>query len=351
MNKREIHKKPHVLFITKKRHSYGHGEYHEMLSGLYNSVKFISDMLNKEGFESKHVDVVDGNDIDREVFGYKPTHVFIEALWATPEKMKEVAKLHPDVKWYIRLHSELPFIALEGIAMEWLFDYVKIPSVFITANSKRIGSEIESLLHTKVEYLPNYYPIETEHSFWWWKKKKHEKHTLDIGCFGAIRQLKNQFAQAVAAVQFADRLGKKLRFHINVERQEGSYAQTVLKNIRFLFKNLPQHELIEHDWLPREEFIELMKTMDISMQVTFSETYNIVTADAVANHIPVVVSSEVRWVSDRYKVSPTSVEDIVDCLKLALTDGAHGSHSVNFYLLRRFNRKSIAAWTEFLRNS
>ncbi len=350
MEKKELHKhqKPRCLFITKKRMTYGDCT---MMSGLYNSVQFISDMLNEQGFESKHVDVTDGNDIDREVYGYKPTHVFIEALWATPEKIKEVAKLHPTVKWYIRLHSELPFIALEGIAMMWLFDYVKIPNVHIAANSQRIGFEIQHLLKSDVEYLPNYYPIENARSFWHWENKKHEKNTLDIGCFGAIRQLKNQFSQAVAAITFANKMKKKLRFHINVERQEGSYAQTVLKNIRHLFKNMPQHELVEHAWLSREDFLKLIQTMDISMQVTFSETYNIVTADAVANHIPVVVSPEVRWVSDRYKVSPTSVDEMVDGLGLALKDGAHGSHGINLYCLTRFNRQSISIWANFLNHS
>ena len=44
--------------------------------------------------------------------------------------------------------------------------------------------------------------------------------------------------------------------------------------------------------MDHESFIELVKSMDMCLQVSFTETFNIVTADAVANSVPVVVSSE-----------------------------------------------------------
>jgi hypothetical protein len=33
--------------------------------------------------------------------------------------------------------------------------------------------------------------------------------------------------------------------------------------------------------------------MDVCLQVSFTETFNIVSADAVANYIPIVVSDEI----------------------------------------------------------
>ena len=316
-----------------------------MISGLFNSVKFISDMLVAYGFESKHVDVFDGNSIDREAYNYKPTHLFLDALWVTPEKLIEVTKLHPKVKWYVRIHSELPFIALEGIAMQWLFDYIDIPApIHLTANSQRIGGSLSKLLKVPVPYLPNYYPIGYAPAY----HRDNHKPFIDIACFGAVRQLKNQFTQAIAAMQFAEGIGKRLRFHMNSSRQEGSHALTILKNLRYLFDNKPEHELIEHGWLERPDFVKLMQTMDLSMQVTFSETFNIVSADAVANHIPVVVSPEVQWVSGRYKASPTSVEDIVDVMHIAWFDSRYGLHNMNILLLMWSNYNSVGLWTKFL---
>src|SRR5205814_4697667 len=96
-------------------------------SGLFNSAHFISDMLNDAlGYESKLVIVTDGNDIDREVANFNPAIVIIEALWVTPDKISELSKLHPDVQWLMRNHSALPFLALEGLAVEWMGEYSKL---------------------------------------------------------------------------------------------------------------------------------------------------------------------------------------------------------------------------------
>ena len=101
-----------VLFILKRRQDYNaivHS--HVGLStGLYNSAKFMDDMLQANGVERKLVVVADNNCIDREVTQYKPTHVIIEALWVVPQKFTVLQKLHPNVKWIIRVHSEIPFI-------------------------------------------------------------------------------------------------------------------------------------------------------------------------------------------------------------------------------------------------
>lgn len=67
--------KSRVIFICKNRtDTYGNS------TGLHNSAQFVSNFLNQSGIESKVVSVVDGNDIDRVVTQYNPSHVFIEAL-------------------------------------------------------------------------------------------------------------------------------------------------------------------------------------------------------------------------------------------------------------------------------
>ena len=85
--------------------------------------------------------------------------MIIEALWVVPSKFEVLQKLHPNVKWIIRLHSEVPFLANEGIAMEWIFDYMKYDNVIISVNSKRMEREMNIILPKPVLYLPNYYPV------------------------------------------------------------------------------------------------------------------------------------------------------------------------------------------------
>lgn len=336
-----MHAHIRALFICKHRESYGHKT--GLSSGLLNSARFVSDMLNTIGIESKLVDVQDNNDIDREVTLYKPTHVFIEALWVVPEKFDVLIKLHPHVKWIIRLHSEVPFIAMEGVSMHWLFEYIKRKNVIISANSKHAQEELEYQLKKFVPYLPNYYPVDFNIK----KVHKHSSEYIDIGCFGAIRLFKNHLVQAIAAIRFAEQIGKKLRFHINHERVEGWNSDSIYKNLKYLFDNNPQHELVNHWWLPHHEFIELIKLVDIGMQVSFTETFNIVTADFVNNNVPVVVSHEITWASELFKADPHSVPDIINKLEHAWNASKHNGQDLNKRGLYNFSENSKKDWKKF----
>jgi len=86
---------------------------------LVNSAYFVSEYLKSIGIESEVVTVVDGNDVDKVVTQYDPTHIFIQALFITPAKMYELMNLsrHANRNWIVRIHSKVPFLANEGIAM------------------------------------------------------------------------------------------------------------------------------------------------------------------------------------------------------------------------------------------
>ncbi len=334
-----------VLFICKKRKSSGPGPYANILSsGLLNSANFVNEMLIKNGINSKLVEVIDNNGIDKEVSQFKPTHVIIEALWVVPSKFEVLQKLHPTVKWIVRLHSDMPFIANEGIAIDWIYEYMKFENVELSVNSKRIEGELNGILPKNTIYLPNYYPVSKAA-----RTRVKEPGIVDIGCFGAVRPLKNHLMQAVAAIQFANREGLMLRFHINGTRIENN-GDSVLKNIRNLFKNNPQHQLVEHLWMPHAEFVELFNSMDICMQVSFSETYNIVTADAINNLVPVVVSPEIKFVFGIFKTSPVDSESIIRKLWIAYYLSDFGLEYINKGLLFWNSFKSQSVWIDYFTN-
>jgi hypothetical protein len=331
-----------VLFILKKRQS-SHTGYASVSSGLLNSARFVSDMLNKNGIESNLVEVQDNNCIDREVSKYRPTHVVIEALWVVPSKFEVLTKLHPNVQWIIRLHSDISFLANEGIAIEWIYEYLKYDNVKISANDWETNFNFELLTNKEFVYLPNYYPVgffNINHP------KPFFRKVLNVGCFGAVRPLKNQLIQAVAAIDFADTYKKKLRFHINTQRIEGR-GEPVLKNLRELFENNTRHELVEHGWLSHNEFIDLVQRMDIGLQVSFSETFNIVSADFVNNNIPVVTSNEVDWVNPVFYANPSKVESIVSRMKRALFSSVFKLNFLNKISLWYYSFKSERIWTKY----
>lgn len=338
-----------ILFILKKRNltSTQHDDWNytyggSNASGLYNSVRFINDMLKSCGIRSAMVEVVDNNDIHREVVKHQPQKVVIEALWVVPEKFDVLVPLLPNVEWYVRLHSEIPFLAQEGIAMEWLGKYAKLyPHVKIAANSKRATKEVSRLFDVPCTYMPNYYQLDKGCH----RQRRRDEKIINVSCFGAIRPLKNQLAQAIAAIEFAEGLNLKLRFHINGSRKEANGA-TNYKNIIKLFEAMEgKHELVEHGWLSHADFMEVIKEqIDIGMQVSFTETYNIVAADHVNAGVPVVASPEVPFINDIYSANPTCIQNMVDKLHLANALSFIHFHVINKWNLKLCNRYARHTW-------
>jgi len=292
------------LFVIKER---VHDSQYGITSGLYNSANFVVDFLQKNGVETKLISVLDGNSIDKEVTKFNPDIVVLEALWVTPAKLQELIniKRHSKRRWVIRIHSKAPFLANEGLATAWIRDYTRINSsrIFLAPNTSELTNQLKTVFPKgRFITLPNLYQL-TNIKF----NKKEKSNIIDVGCFGAIRPMKNQYQQAIAAIDLANKRGLKLRFHINGTRVEQN-GLNVLKNIRLLFKD--KHELIEHGWMTHSDFLKVISQMDIGTQVSFSESFNIVSADFVQSGVPIVVSDDIEWMPRLLRVSPTESEKI-----------------------------------------
>ena len=343
-----------VLFILKRREDYDaivHS--HVGLStGLYNSASFMNDMLNDAGIDSVLEVAIDNNCIDRLVTKHQTTHVIIEALWVVPTKFTILQRLHPKVKWIIRLHSEMPFLAGESNAMDWIGDYSEFHSVYLGVNAPRMLRECQTYLSAmhpgriwnngRIIYMPNYYPQKFTK-----KKLDKSKDTVDIACFGAVRPLKNHMVQAIAAIEFAQNIGKKLRFHINAGRIEMN-GGPVINNLKGLFQQLSgrDFELINHQWRPRDQFLELCSQMDIGLQVSFSETFNIVGADLISQGVPIVGSVEIPWAATKWCADPTDSTDIAQCLASAYR-WSRTNVRYNQISLKKYTNHTKDIWTKY----
>ena len=361
-----------ILFILKRRDGYGEnsgcsGSYSvsSFSSGLANSVNFLVQMLNSAGLLARSVEVTDNNDIDREVTNFKPTHVVIEALWVVPEKFEVLSRLHPNVSWIVRLHSEIPFLANEGVAVDWIKRYVDFGNesgkLVVAANSPRALRDVQEIikaqydttdkdgpkwLNSIVVYLPNWYPANDSVT----PAPTRDGKILNIASFGAIRPFNNQLMQAIAAIRFADSQNKTLNFHINYTRQEQGGGNN-FKNLEALFHDTP-HQLLEHAWLSHTDFIEYLKTgIDIGMQVSFTETFSIVAADMVNAGLPVVVSSEIPWSFFLSYAEPTDSNDIFTTL-MRVTSWPFRSFSIkqNLRGLKTYSKKAAAIWLAYFGN-
>ena len=282
--------------------------------GLFNSVNFIIDFLKNEKFKVEINFIDDFNEIDDILLKSNPDIIIFESIWVPPPMLIQLLcrKENINKKWIVRIHAKAPFIANESFSTKWIKKYSYIPNLIIAPNSEDLTNQLKSCFpHGNFLFLPNIYiEKEIENKV----KVSKDKNYIEIGCFGAIRPLKNHYAQALAAIEFADSINKKLKFHINstlIEHQ----GENVLKNLEELFSN-SKHELIKHPWYSHDDFMNIISNIDIGMQVSLSESFNIVTADLITSKIPVVVSEEIYWMPALQKTSPTSHADIVNKLKL-----------------------------------
>lgn len=175
------------------------------------------------------------------------------------------------------------------------------------------------------------------------------KKTINISCFGAVRPLKNHLLQAVAAIHFADQNGLHLKFHINSTRKELG-GDPILKNIVKLFEH-SHHELVMVDWLDHGDFLKYIKAnIDIGMQVSFTETYNIVAADHVWLDVPVVTSDEVPFVHPWFYADPTDYADMVRKLNFVWRFRKLGIQRLNKCRLVRLNASTALVWAKAFDN-
>lgn len=333
-----------VLFICKKNMMYSFVSYCRRSSGLFNSTRFIVESLVARGITAEIVEVGDNNDIDRECARFKPTVVVIEALWVVPEKYEVLMKLYPDVQWLVHLHSNIPFLQLEGIAMDWIMRAADM-GVRHIANSTESFDALSVIIPGNLIYLPNVYNGEPQDPV------KYDKLApiLNVGCFGAIRPMKNQLTQALAAIQCARKLKKHLRFHINASRVETG-GNPVLKNLQQLFELVDNAELVQHAWFEPDEFITFLHDeIDVGMQVSMTETFNVVTADYVTAGVPIVVSKEVMWAAEQNKVIEDHVTEMSDIMAKVL--GQKFLITKNQTLLDKFSKAAQKLWFDWARST
>jgi hypothetical protein len=85
--------------------------------------------------------------------------------------------------------------------------------------------------------------------------------------------------------------------------------------------------------------------MDLGMQVSLTETFNIVTADFVNNNIPVVTSDEISWVSGLFQANPAEAKSILQKMRQALV--LNKLKFLNKIGLWIYSFKSQSIWTKY----
>lgn len=276
------------------------------------------------------------------------THAIIEAPWISLREMESLLFEFPNIHFIIRSHSQVGFLQVEAGAIQLLREYALLQdstlNFTIAANSDRFCEFMETAYRVRCLYLPNLYDHE--------RVQTHEHRThnhgqiLKISSFGAIRLLKNHSTAAAAALMLARFRDSNLEFYMNVNREE--HGNGVLHAIKNLFKDLPWAKMIEVPWQPWGSFRQTVGHMDVCFQVSATETFNIVTADACAEGVPSVIGEAIDWLPNDWVANIDDAQDIARVANNLLSDPRSGKKAVK--ALEEYSALAVREWLNYLQN-
>ena len=209
----------------------------------------------------------------------------------------------------------------------------------LAGNSRRFCHWVQSTFGAPCAYLPNLY--------WLYNYPARQAlwtcGTLRIGAFGATRPLKNLMSAAGAALEIARHLRAPLEFWLSGGRTEAG-GESVLGAVQQMLEGLPGVSLRLNGWQSWPSFRKTVAHMHLLLQPSYTESFNIVTADGVAEGVPSVVSDAIDWAPDDWKAN---VDDVLDIARVgrrllrddrAVDDGRKALESYNDDGLRAYER-------------
>lgn len=247
----------------------------------------------------------------------------------------------PGINFVTNYHSHVPFLACDGWASRMLTEQLAVQAMHanyhVSGNSKKFVATIEQATGSGVLYLPNIYQIPDGPRF----RHNRDDGRLRIGAFGASRLMKNLPSAAWASGIIHQATMHPVDFVINSGREEGPGSVNIHKILTGICTAC-DISLIIQPWAGWEEFRVSLRSMDLLLQPSFSESFNNVTADGVWAGVASVVGPAIDWVPASWHAEPELPTDIARVARRLLAD-PHAAQA-GAEALRMFNAGAIAAW-------
>jgi hypothetical protein len=310
----------------------------------YTTAKYLrTHGIHAEVFPVRNnIDVVNSIDKYKEIHGHSLTHVVISAPWMSLWDIRNLIAHFPHIKFVVLSHSNVGFLQADPRGVELYRKYSELskqyPNFKVGGNSRQFCDWFNISYKENCIWLPNIYPTERIKSKVW-----DGIPPLKIGSFGAIRPEKNFMTAAAAAMVIHSILDVPVELHMSTGGD--GCKSTTLPSIIEMTENVKGFTLIRHHWETWNKFIELIKKMDIMIQVSYTESFNMVTADGISVGVPSVVSPVIWWVPDEWKANP---DDAVDVARVGLNILQNDQGYKGADALLHHDKVSFENWKNFL---
>ena len=273
------------------------------------------------------------------------SHLVISAPWIPTANLAGLASHNPDLEIVVVSHSNIGFLQADPRAIELLRQGAELaqgcPNFHIGGNSQRFQTWWQATYSTAMTLLPNMYPMGLARARPIW-----QHGTLRMGCFCAIRPYKNVLNAAAAALEVGQRLRvTDLEFWISGGRREGG-GQTILAAIQQMYLNMPRAKVVERNWQSWPQFLATVGSMDLLLQPSYTEGFNMVTADGIAQGVASVVSDAIAWAPRNWQAATDDACDIANKAVGLLHDPTAVQEGVT--ALNTHNANALILWEKFL---
>ncbi len=273
------------------------------------------------------------------------THVVISAAWIPVLDLGKLVIRYPDIEFAANIHSNVGFLQADSNGVELLRKYVHLQRELlnfrVSGNNQEFVDWVSEAYTTEALFLPNLYNLDSTVAG---NKALYNGSPLRIGAFGACRPLKNFLTAAAAAISISKEFRVPVDFWMNGGRPDG--GSTIERAIRKLIEG--QHGVTLHilNWAAWPEFLDFIETLHLMMQISYTESMNLVTCDGLARGVPSVVSSAIKWAPERWVAKSDDALDVARVGRSLITD----PHSVRdgVMSLERWNQAGLYKWVDFL---
>jgi hypothetical protein len=269
-------------------------------------------VLRREGVTADVWPILSAADLRQRLRAAPAKDVIISAPWIPALEMHALSNDFPETQFTVNCHSNVGFLQADRSGIKLVREIMELElataNVHLAGNSRRFCDWIRFAFGAPCVYLPNLYWLERDPVY----RQPFCSGTLRIGVFGATRPLKNLMSAAGAALEIARSLRVPLEFWLSGGRTEGG-GDSILGAVREMLGGLPGVSLMLNGWQTWPSFRKTVAHMHLLLQPSYTESFNMVTADGVAEGVASVVSNAIDWAPNDWKAN---VDDVLDIARV-----------------------------------
>jgi hypothetical protein len=316
--------------------------------GLGVAAMNTAKVLRRAGIRTDVWPILNSADLRARLQSVPAEHVIISAPWIPAPDLQSLAGEFTETQFAVNCHSNVGFLQADRNGVKLLRETIEVEmgthNVHVAGNSRRFCDWVRSAFGVPCAYLPNLYYLDARPN----PHRPFTGGTLRIGAFGATRPLKNLMSAAGAAVEIARNFRASLELWLSAGRAEGG-GEGILAAVKEMLNGLPNVTVMMNGWQSWPKFRKTVGHMHLLLQPSYTESFNMVTADGVAEGVPSVVSNAIDWAPKDWKAEVDDVLDIARvgrrllCDPRAAQDGwealecyvASGLHAYKHYFAMR----------------